>query len=182
MTNKAENQQEGETLDRKSTTKFLSDLLIRRLSGGYWAREVTLDYGHAHPIRVDFMSFKPVNQMSVAGIERGTFTAYEVKSCVADYKSGHGLNFIGDKNYLVTTMETYIKLIVTGELKYNKYAGIMVAIPYLRDECAEFEDPTPLPDDGDISAWDLKIIQPCHMRYRERSMGELLFCMLRSGH
>jgi hypothetical protein len=46
------------------------------------------------------MRFKPVNN-SVSGIEKGDVYCYEIKSSVDDYYSGHGLNFIGDYNYLV---------------------------------------------------------------------------------
>lgn len=85
-------------MTRKETTEFLSNLLIRdRFSGmgKYWASEVTLNYGSADVKRVDFMQFKPVNTYT-SGIEKGEFICYEVKSCLADYKSGHGRNFIGD--------------------------------------------------------------------------------------
>ena len=56
------------------------------------------------------MQFVPENQLSVSGIEPGTFVCYEVKSCKADFLSGHGQNFIGEKNYLVMTMSTYKEL------------------------------------------------------------------------
>lgn len=74
-------------MDRRETTEHLSNLLKRKLicEGAYWASEVTFDYATIHPIRVDFMKFKPVNQ-TISGIEHGIFTAYEVKSCKADFK------------------------------------------------------------------------------------------------
>lgn len=40
-----------------------------------------------------------------SSVELGTFSCYEIKSCMADFKSGHGLTFYGDENYLVTTPE-----------------------------------------------------------------------------
>lgn len=95
---------------RKETTEFLGRLLeCRRFqkSGLQYASEVVQDYGQKHPMRIDYVSFEPVNQMSVAGIEHGMFTCYEIKSCREDVFSGNGLNFIGDKNYLVTTMQCY---------------------------------------------------------------------------
>lgn len=66
----------------------------------YWANEVTYDYTLAHPIRVDFMRFKPRNTLP-SGLEQSEFLAYEVKSCKQDFESGHGLNFIADLNYVV---------------------------------------------------------------------------------
>lgn len=34
-------------------------------------------------------------------LEHGRFVFVEVKSCMADFKSGHGLTFRGDENWLV---------------------------------------------------------------------------------
>lgn len=52
------------------------------------------------------MLFKPVNN-TVSGIEKGDFWCYEVKSSVEDFRSGHGLNFIGDYNYIVMPEKVY---------------------------------------------------------------------------
>lgn len=65
-------------MNREEITKFLCDLLIQqRLSGRgkYWASEVTLDYGQGKgkQKRVDFMQFKPQNQLAVSGLEKGEF-------------------------------------------------------------------------------------------------------------
>ena len=97
-------------MDRKETTKFLSDLLIsNRLTGQgkYYAREVSIDYGTSNVKRVDFMQFEPAGVIYQSDIEKGIFTCYEVKSCKEDVYSGNGLNFIGEKNYIVTTMQCY---------------------------------------------------------------------------
>lgn len=172
-------------MTRKETTKFLSDLLIRdRLNkrGVYWASEVTLNYGSADVKRVDFMQFKPVNTMSASGIEKGEFICYEVKSCVEDYKSGHGQNFVGERNYFVMPMALYKSAV--NELKSNYYIGVMVPVPDRKgwydekDLFAEFENPTEL--DPNIE-WKLRIIKPTHPQNRKHSLAELLFCMLRSG-
>lgn len=98
-------------MNRSETTKFLSNLVVRwqmslvdpRI---YWASEVTFEYSHKDECRVDFMRFNPKDN-SVGGIEKGDFYCYEVKSCMEDLKSGHGLNFIGDFNYLVMTEELF---------------------------------------------------------------------------
>lgn len=164
-------------MTRKETTKFLSDLLIRdRFSsmGKYWAREVTLNYGSADVKRVDFMQFKPVNTMSASGIEKGEFICYEVKSCVEDYKSGHGQNFVGERNYFVMPMSLYKK--VANEL--GIYIGVIVPIPKGRDKHQEFENPTELNINKD---WELIIIKNSYPQSRKYSLAELLFCMLRSG-
>lgn len=91
--------------DRKMTTQKLSFLLEKLISDNYdtrnyIAKEVTFDYGKPHECRVDYMKFVPKNN-SVSGIEKGMFYCYEVKSCMADYISEHGHNFIGDLNYYV---------------------------------------------------------------------------------
>lgn len=165
-------------MNRKETTKFLSSLLIReKLSGigKYWASEVSLDYGTVNVRRIDFLQFIPENQMNVSGIEKGIFISYEVKSCKADFESGFGKNFITEKNYLVTTMETYKKII--HDIPRN--VGVLVAVPEYSDMHEEFENPTDLSANTD---WKLCTMIPPHMQGRARPMTELLFCMLRSGH
>lgn len=87
---------------------LVNKVLQRRNAYTYWAHEVEFQ----KPLRrVDFVSFEPISHMltDAGGIERGTFTFYEVKSCMGDLKSGHGLNFEGDVNYLVMPVELYPK-------------------------------------------------------------------------
>ena len=120
------------------------------------------------------MQFVPKNQ-STSGIEKGEFIFYEVKSCKDDYHSGNGLNFEGERNYIVTTMETYKQII--HEKPWE--VGVYVACPEDRDIVDEFENPTPL---DDITVWwTLKIAMEAHPKDRQRSMSQLLFYMLRSG-
>lgn len=182
-------------MDRKSTTKFLSDLLEKDKFGGiskYWAKEVTFDYGkyeltntgyQSKSKRVDYMEFCPENQISISGIEKGIFICYEIKSCKSDFLSGHGQNFIGEKNYLVTTMSTYKELKECGEIdKLPHYIGIMVPIPnnkkYNKDKIqSEYENPTEI---HDINNWHYEVIRNAKKTNRQKSMNELLFCMLRS--
>lgn len=91
-------------MNRNDVTKSLSDLVRKKLSNNcnFWAEEVELDFGKA---RVDFIGFQPFNilqnGMCAASIDKGIFSFYEVKSCLADFNSGHGKNFLGDENYLV---------------------------------------------------------------------------------
>ena len=166
-------------MNRKDVTKFLGDLLIHEKfmgMGKYWASEVSLDYGTTHVRRVDFMQFSPINQVDISGIEKGIFICYEVKSCKADFKSGFGQNFVGEKNYFVMPMSLY-KDVVT-ELPHG--VGVLVPIPVGSDKYKEFENPTPL-DDGN-NDWELTTIKSAFQVGRKRSMNELLFCMLRAGH
>lgn len=166
-------------MTRPETTEFLSNLLVsKRLSGmcKYYASEVTLDYGSGKgkEKRVDFIQFIPKNQ-STSGIEKGEFVFYEVKSCKADYNSGNGLNFGGDKNYIVTTMETYKRIL--SDIPWD--VGVLVACPEHRKPSDEFGDITPI-DDNSVE-WTLKSIRPSHPKDRQRSVSQLLFYMLRSG-
>lgn len=185
-------------MDRQATTKFLTDLLIyEKLSNRkYYAKEVSLDYGTTNVKRIDVMQFIPEGVANVSDIEKGQFICYEIKSCTSDVYSGHGLNFCAEKNYIVTTADTYKQLlpdINSGKLnkyiqEYNKYNhinyGIMVMVPRnctTTDELlAEIENPTDI--DYDLLHWKFNTVVPCRTGKRTRSLIELLFCMLRSKH
>ena len=181
-------------MNRRDTTQFLSQLLIStRLNGRgkYWASEVSIDYGTTNVKRVDFMQFEPQGVVYQSDIEKGIFTCYEVKSCREDVFSGNGLNFIGEKNYIVTTMECYKTIqpdMRSGRLdehirecspEASRHYGIIVPVPWMRKPEDEYESPTEL--DKDVT-WEMKTILPCKLGGRRRSTTELLFCMLRSGH
>lgn len=167
-------------MDRKSTTEFLSDLLIKeRLTGEmgkYWAKEVVLNYGTKDVRRVDFMQFVPENQVNISGIEKGIFVCYEVKSCKADFKSGFGRNFIGEKNYFVMPVSLYSEL--QKELPHG--VGVLCPIPKSSYKEKELIDPTPF--DKKNEEWELQIVKKAFQVGREKPMIELLFCMLRAGH
>lgn len=166
-------------MNRKNTTEFLGQLLKNQRfsgSGKYWASEVSLDYGTENVRRIDFLQFAPLNQFSVSGIEKGIFTCYEVKSCKADFHSGFGQNFVGEKNYLVMPMQTYKEVI--NEIP--QYIGVLCPIPVGRDKFDEFTFPTELTDE--VSMWRLETVRSPVPQNRERSLTELLFCMLRSGN
>ncbi|MGN0338634.1 MAG: hypothetical protein ACI4EE_14165 [Lachnospiraceae bacterium] len=147
-------------MSRSEITKQLSGSLERYINPNgdtriYWAREVTFDYATGHAIRVDYMRFKPANN-TVSGIEKGDFYCYEVKSSVEDFRSGHGLNFIGDYNYLVMPEEVYVA--VSNEIPH--YVGVIV--PAER-------------------SWNLKVVKNAKRRNREKSLAEMLFMMFRSA-
>ena len=187
-------------MDRKETTKLLTDILIAdRLSDRkYYAKEVTLDYGTAHPKRVDVMQFTPKGVIYPSDIEKGTFTCYEVKSCKEDIYSGNGIRFYGERNYFVMTAETFKDIqedLNNGDLgrfiqeyypeSSNKF-GILVPVPKtidLRDTNALFDEyDRPTEFRGSPYDWHLATAITCFEGQRRRSMAELLFCMLRSKH
>lgn len=85
---------------RDDITSDLSERVLARLRHEYSlvASEVWVDDDH----RVDFVAFRPERLSPFpSSIERGEFVFVEVKSCMADYQSGHGLTFQGDLNWLV---------------------------------------------------------------------------------
>lgn len=187
-------------MNRKQTTKLLTDVLIsdRLLDRKYYAKEVTLDYATDHSKRIDVVQFSPNGVIHPSDIEKGIFTCYEIKSCVEDVYSGNGLNFYGEKNYIVTTMSTYKKLqedirsrklaryIEENYPESSHHIGIMVAIPSRinlknsNEIYEEFMNPTKF--EGNASGWRMHTIIQCNEGPRTRSMTELLFCMLRSKH
>ena len=168
----------------------------------YGAAEVAIDWGTIHPRYVDYMTFSPAGTISVSGIEKGIFTCYEIKSCYEDLYSGQGLNFIGEKNYLVTTMAVYKRILEDQKREINvpliesklpKHIkacnpeshcrvgydiGIYIPIPVSRTKLEEFEDPTPFPSGND--RWKMVSMIPCHQDLRTRSMTEMLFLMMKA--
>lgn len=118
---------------------------------------MTFDYATGNSVRVDYMVFKPLNN-SVSGIEKGDFYCYEIKSCKKDFESGHGLNFIGDYNYLV--------------LPQGLYEEIKTSIPY---NVGVYE---PSKDN-----WaPLKCIKKAQRSTRTKSVSECLLMMFRSSN
>ena len=151
-------------MNRPEITKILSLSLEKYINPHndpriYYAREVTFDYATDHAVRVDYMQFKPVNN-TVSGIEKGDFYCYEVKSSVEDFRSGHGLNFIGDYNYLVMPVEVYEK--VKREIPLD----IGVLVPCGKNYRGDW--------------YDLRLTMPARRRNREKPFAEMLFMMFRS--
>lgn len=164
-------------MKRKEITLFLSNLLIHEKlcgNGKYYASEVSLDFGSNDVKRVDFMQFIPLNQKSVSGLEKGEFISYEIKSCKADFNSGFGKNFETEKNFFVMPISLYKE--VVSDIPWD--VGVLCPIPTDRNEMDEFENPTGFEQPV---IWRLKKIKPAYARARQRSLTELLFCMLRSG-
>jgi hypothetical protein len=86
-------------MSRRDVTEELSEKVEKKLRRQFAlvAREVWVDPDH----RVDFMAFSPGVGGRNMKLEHGRFVFVEVKSCMADFKSGHGLTFRGDDNWLV---------------------------------------------------------------------------------
>ena len=181
--------------NRKTITAFLENLLYEEKlcgMGMYWAKEVVVDYGSskAKTKRIVFMQYIPDGQCSISSLEKGIFICYEVKSCKEDVYSGNGLNFLGEKNYIVTTIQCYEDLlpdIQSGKLdryikqnypeSYNHY-GIMVAMP--RGCWKDDKSDKKITDRSITDEWHLVIMKKCGKALRRKSLVELLFCMLRA--
>lgn len=136
----------------KRTEKYINPYNDPRI---YWSKEVTFDYGTSHQVRVDYMKFKPKNN-TVSGIEKGDFYCYEIKSCVADFNSKNGHNFIGDFNYYVMPKELYEQ--VNQRIPYN----VGVLIP---SKCGTLES-----------------IKKAKRTDRTRAVNEMLLMMFRSAN
>lgn len=150
---------------RKETTKELSLAVKMYLDPHndariYWAREVTFDYGTSHAVRVDFMRFKPMNN-TVSGIEKGDFYCYEVKSCIEDFNSKNGHNFVGDYNYYVMPKDVYEA--VCHKIPY----GVGVFVPSKKNMRGDW--------------YDLENIRPARRKDRGKSLSEMLLMMFRSA-
>ena len=119
-------------MKREEVTSKLSRLAEKHISRrcALWAPEVDV------PVlkdgmkigRVDFAGFTPYGYglgcvPDAAFLERGKLTCYEVKSCMPDYNSGHGLNFVGDVNWLVCPVELFESLRESLSLPSN--AGVL---------------------------------------------------------
>lgn len=100
---------------REETTGELSGRVLARLRREYSlvSTEVWVDDDH----RVDFVGFRPArNSPFPSSIERVEFVFVEVKSCMNDFKSGHGLTFRGDANWLVCPPDLAQALYKTRQL------------------------------------------------------------------
>lgn len=132
--------------NRKEITDTLSAAIEKKINPYndpriYWAKEVTFDYSTNHAVRVDYMKFVPVNN-SVSGIEKG------------DFYSGHGLNFLGDYNYIVMPEDVYQE--VSKEIPY--YVGVYTS-----------------------SGGELECTKKAKRHDRTRPVSEMLLMMFRSA-
>lgn len=155
-------------LTRGETTKLLSELTEKRINPKndpriYWAKEITFDYATGHGVRVDYMKFEPKNN-TVSGIEKGDFYCYEIKSCIEDFHSKHGHNFIGDFNYYIMPKEVYAAV----SIEIPHYVGVFV--------------PSDLSDGALMHAFaPLMSVKKAKRRDRDRPVSEMLLMMFRSA-
>ena len=167
-----------EGMSRTETTKLLDLELIRlRLTRknaySYWAHEVWIDRYTGHEKRVDFMEFVPkggVTYSDAPHIEHGTFSFYEVKSCMDDLKSGHGLNFYGDENWLVMPVELFepYKLLRIDNGHIRMQTRLARCLLY------------GIGINGKPTFWEQPKDYANSWACRERSASELLFAMMRA--
>ena len=122
----------------------------------YWAKEVTFNYEQENQFRIDYMKIIPLNNTQ-SGIEHSDIYCFEIKSCIEDFNSGHGLNFIGDYNYIVCPN--------------NMIEEIKLQIPY----CVGIMTPT-----NDTNPLSLTIVKKAHRTDRKKPLLECLFMMYRS--
>lgn len=143
-------------IDRPKITAGLSALLERHLSKGSerWDKEVCL--WTPKECRVDYMSVSCRNGAfaRIGDIEAAKLTCYEVKSCMEDYRSGSGLNDLGDVNYIVCPDELRRQLILSHDRLYN---GWEVAIP-CPSKCRSFQEI--IPYNGEVDGWRLHFFPP----------------------
>ena len=80
-------------MSRMDVTEELSEKVAKKLRRQFAlvAQEVWVDPAH----RVDFVAFSPGVGGRNMKLEHGRFVFVEVKSCMADFKSGHGLTRTG---------------------------------------------------------------------------------------
>jgi len=173
-------------MDRDEITKLLSELLVRDvLYRCLWVRDVRyrkLDGSGGH---VDFMSFKTAEQVdgtSEAIVQGGSFTCYEVRSCMQDLVGGNGLNLVGDWNCLVMPMKLYKKVKKDLPANVSVYCPLPACSGQITAEMkyGEYDDPTPLSPYADD--WKLAKIKAQAVRHdRRHGTAELLYAMLKAG-
>lgn len=167
-----------EGMKRAEITELLDSELIRlRLTRknaySFWAHEVWIDRYTDHEKRVDFVEFLPkggVRYSDAPHVEHGTFSFYEVKSCMADLKSGHGLNFMGDENWLVMPVELF-----------EPYKRARIDDDYVRAHtrlarCLLYG----IGRNGKPTFWEQPKDYANDWACRKRSASEILFCMMRA--
>ena len=155
---------------RKEVTRRLSELVEKRITGRnmVWSREVPFDKGTSSERRVDYVApaFHAGAACGTVESQLGTFEFYEIKSCIADFESGHGLTFEGDENYLVTVPDLAERLRVEHRIP---------------DDCTAVLVPT-----SDWSRLRRAFGKDSDMHYRSihrrRTAGELLLSIVKGPY
>lgn len=182
----------GEDMSGKETYEFLEHLVIRRLIGyeKYWARDVISNFDKTKREKIDFLQYEPYHRVrSMSDIEKGVFTVYDIRVSKTNFYSNKSINFIGEQNYFVTTMECCQNImddVINGKLEEHikktsplssTTYGILVPIPVGKTIEEESINPTPL---DEAKEWELAINFPCIPAPRQKTLAEMFFYMLRS--
>lgn len=166
------------SVNRKAVTQGLSTLLEHYFDKNNikWASEVEINYPFtSDQIRVDYMtySYPLYGSGSMVAAEQGIVGVYEVKSCMADYKSGHGLGFVGDVNTLVCPSSLAEQL--RGDL-----FRLHVLCPIKKGRSVQAEMREQLPYAGEVEGWSLRkyYSSPAEQPYRRIPVAYALAQML----
>lgn len=146
-------------MGRKEIADGLSFLLEKRLrrEGAKFVHEVEIEEPITRKLlRVDYMAYRypKMRQGSLYFADQGTVTIYEVKSCMADFKSGHGLGFYGDRNVLVCPSSLAHQLYADGTVKWTTGMDVYCPLPSGRSVKAEMAEQTPY--GGETDGWSLR--------------------------
>lgn len=155
-----------EGLPRAEITDTLSQqlelqVLARRNAWACWAAEVKL---YPNDKRVDYIDFCPHISISLCApgaVERGVFRFFEVKSCIADLKSGNGTNWEGDENWLVCPIE------MVEEMRQRQIHVRACRMAYGQRKNG--------------SRGFVRLDKPMGWDYRKYGVAELLYAMTRAG-
>lgn len=173
--------------DRKAITKGLSTLLEKHLSANdnFWAKEVSIET--LDRCRPDYVAVSAHfgKFASLSSIERAVVSVYEVKSCLADYKSGHGLNAVGDVNYIVAPYELIMKLTemqCDGEIEQIDKLGLWGTAYPFPESHGRVPDVANLPVyEGQVDGWRLYWIEPNFSPGRNQPISTFLWSMMYAG-
>lgn len=138
-----------------------SQVLARRNALACWASEVKL---YPDDKRVDYIDFCPhpsISSCAPGSVERGKFRFFEVKSCIADLKSGNGTNWEGDENWLVCPVE------MVEEMRQRQ-----IYVPACRLAYGQRKNG---------SKGFVRLDEPMVTEYRKYGAAELLYAMTRAG-
>ncbi|MBZ2200535.1 MAG: hypothetical protein ABF490_04740 [Lentilactobacillus hilgardii] len=154
-------------IDRAKATDKLSKLVEKRLTSQqmYWSAEVDFDKNTDDNRRIDYVGFKaytPDYVTTPVSVEKGTFVCYEVKSCWNDFKSGHGLSFYGDENYLVCPKELAEEIIAKQAVDRRNLNGILV------------------PNKSGTALYQKYELQNTHLTARTRNASEMLWAIVQA--
>lgn len=162
---------------RSKITAGLSELLERHLSKGssVWASEVRI--WSPRQCRIDYVSVSCPNGAfaRIGDIEAAQLACYEVKSCMADYKSGNGLNDLGDANHLVCPDELRRRLILDGDHSVGRWT---MAVP-CPSGCRSFADV--IPYDGEVDGWRLHFCNSPSFGQREIPIAQAMWAIMCAG-